>query len=353
VRAGLGWRKCKVGAVLNVAADHLGMGGIDDLDELAEVKRVVVEVAHEWCVLNADDERVARMAEHSKARPIYVTLQRENDLVRRHIRDKGRAVALEEGLNGRMIVLYEGEEQIPLLWARQIPATIEGHAIHNIQNAMFATAIAHAMGISLENVRQGLRTFTTDFYQTPGRMNFYNEHPFRVLLDYAHNAHGMDAMAQTVRGLNVTGRRIGVLAAPGDRRDEDILDLARAAAPAFDFIILREDDRLRGRQPGETGALVRQGLVAAGFPAERISAEIYGEEEAVQRALETAQPGDLLVIFGDKLGRDWEQIVSFGRAPDAAAEHVPLAPIFSGEEPPLVSPVLEASAARRAGEHED
>ncbi|HEY7214414.1 MAG TPA: cyanophycin synthetase [Thermoanaerobaculia bacterium] len=353
VRAGLGWRKCKVGAVLNVASDHLGMGGIDDLDELAEVKRVVVEVASEWCVLNADDERVSRMAAHSPAKPVYVTLQRENDLVRRHIRDKGRAVALEEGLNGRMIVVYEGEEHIPLLWARQIPATVDGHAIHNIQNAMFATAVAHAMGISLENIRQGLRTFTTDFFQTPGRMNFYNEHPFRVLLDYAHNAHGMDAMAQTVRGLNVTGRRIGVLAAPGDRRDEDILDLARAAAPAFDFIILREDDNRRGRKRGETGALVRQGLLAAGFPAERISAEIYGESEAVQRALETAQPGDLLVIFGDKLGRDWEQIVSFGRAPEAAAERPPLGPIFSSEEPPLASPVLEAPAARRAGEHED
>ena len=90
-----------------------------------------------------------------------------------------------------MIALYEGEEQIPLLWARQIPATLEGHALHNVQNAMFATAIAHAMGISLENIRQGLRTFTTDFFQTPGRMNFYDEHPFRVLLDYAHNAHGM------------------------------------------------------------------------------------------------------------------------------------------------------------------
>jgi cyanophycin synthetase len=355
VRAGLGWRKCKVGAVLNVASDHLGMGGIDDLDELAEVKRVVVEVAQEWCVLNADDERVARMAAHSPAKPIYVTLKRENELVRRHIRDKGRAVALEEGLNGRMLVLYEGEEQIPLLWARQIPATVEGHAIHNIQNAMFATAIAHAMGISLENIRQGLRTFTTDFFQTPGRMNFYNEHPFRVLLDYAHNAHGMEAMAQTVRGLTVTGRRIGVLAAPGDRRDEDIFDLARAAAPAFDFIILREDDRLRGRKRGETGALVRQGLLAAGFPAERISPEVYRETEAVRRSLETAQPGDLLVIFGDKLGRDWDQIVSFGRAPEAAAERVPLGPVFSLEEPPLASPVpiLEAPVARRAGEHED
>src|SRR4029078_6881192 len=129
-----------------------------------------------------------------------------------------------------MIVLYEGEEHIPLLWARQIPATVEGHAIHNIQNAMFATAIAHAMGISLENIRQGLRTFTTDFFQTPGRMNFYNEHPFRVHPAYAHNAHGVAAMARTIRGLTVNGRRIGVIAAAGDRRDEDILELARAAA---------------------------------------------------------------------------------------------------------------------------
>ncbi|HEV8581403.1 MAG TPA: cyanophycin synthetase [Thermoanaerobaculia bacterium] len=354
VRAGLGWRKCKVGAVLNVAADHLGMGGINDLDELAEVKQVVAEVAQEWCVLNADDERVARMAEHSPGKPIYVTMRRENELVRRHIRDKGRAVALEEGLNGKMIVLYEGEEQIPLLWARQIPATVDGHALHNIQNAMFATAIAHAMGISLENIRQGLRTFTTDFFQTPGRMNFYNEHPFRVLLDYAHNAHGMEAMARTIRELTVTGRRIGVLAAPGDRRDEDILDLARAAAPAFDFIVLREDDRLRGRKRGETAALLRQGLLAAGFPPDRISPEVYREAEAVQRSLETAQLGDLLVIFGDKLDRDWEQIVSFGRSAEARVASAPLAPLFTVDELPLANPVAALEApGRRAGEHED
>ncbi len=356
VRAGLGWRKCKVGAVLNVASDHLGMGGVKDLDELAEIKRVVVEVAQEWCVLNADDERVASMAEHSPGKPIYVTMRRENDLVRRHIREKGgRAVALEEGLNGRLIVLYEGEEQIPLLWARQIPATVEGHAIHNIQNAMFATAIAHAMGVSLENIRQGLRTFTTDFFQTPGRMNFYNEHPFRVLLDYAHNAHGMTAMAQTVRGLTVNGRRIGVLAAPGDRRDEDILELARAAAPAFDFLILREDDNLRGRRRGDTGALVRQGLIAAGFPEDRISPEVYTEEEAVRRSLEAAQPGDLLVIFGDDLDRVWHQIVSFGRAPGAPESPAHATPIFAGHEPPLASAIFasESPADRGVGEHED
>jgi cyanophycin synthetase len=357
VRSGLGWRKCKVGAVLNIASDHLGMGGIDDLEALAEVKRVVVEVAQEFCVLNADDPRVTPMAEHSPAQPVYVTMRRDNALVRQHIRNKGKAVALEEGLNGRMIVLYEGEEQIPLLWARQIPATIEGHALHNIQNAMFAAAISHSMGISLENIRQGLRTFTTDFFQTPGRMNFYNEHPFRVLLDYAHNPHGMEAMARTVRELTVNGRRIGVVSAPGDRRDEDIRDIARVAAPAFDLIFLREDDNLRGRNPGEVGDLLRQGLLDAGFPADRIAPEIFTEEESVQRALETARPGDLLVIFGDKLDRSWNQIVSFGRPAEAPAGSVPVAPAFSEETEPIANPVAYTPDAPwpngRAGEHDD
>jgi cyanophycin synthetase len=317
VRSGLGWRKCNVGAVLNVAADHLGLGGINSLEELAQVKQIIAEVAQDYCVLNADDERVAKMAEVSPAEPIYVTMDPKSELVRNHVRNKGKAVALEEGLNGRMLVLYQGERQIPLLWARQIPATIEGRALHNIQNAMFAAAVAHGMGVGVENIRQGLRTFSNDFFQAPGRLNFYNEHPFRVLLDYAHNAHGMEAVARTVRELAVHGRRIGVIAAPGDRRDEDILALARAAAPAFDLVLLREDDDLRDRRPGEVAELLRQGLIDSGLPAERIVPGFFGEEEAVRQALETACAGDLLVIFGDKLARIWEQIVSFKPKPSA------------------------------------
>ena len=360
VRAGLGWRRCGVGAVLNVASDHLGMGGVNDLDELAQIKRVVVEVAQNFCVLNADDPRVAPMREHSRAQPVYVTLDRDNELVRQHIRNRGRAIALEDGLNGRVIVLYEGEDAIPLLLARQIPATVEGHALHNIQNAMFAAAISQAMGVSLDNIRQGLRTFTTDFFQTPGRMNFYNEHPFRVLLDYAHNAHGMRAMAQMVRELSVHGRRIGVLSAPGDRRDEDILDLARAAAPAFDLILLREDDNLRGRRPGVVGEMLREGLVESGFPAERIAAGVYDEEAAVQRALEEARLGDLLVIFGDKLDRVWNQIVSFGRPADGTSARperpAMAAPLFATEdELPaiLAGRTVDLAPGWRVGEQDD
>src|SRR6185369_11987836 len=338
VRSGLGWRKCRVGAVLNVASDHLGMGGIHGLDDLAEVKRVVVEVAQDFCVLNADDDRV-----------------------RQHIQNRGRAMVLEEGMNGRMIVLYVGEEHIPLLWARQIPATFEGHALHNVQNAMFAAAITLAMGISLDNIRNGLRTFTADFFQTPGRLNFYYQHPFRVLLDYAHNPHGMTAMARMIRELNVLGRRIGVVSAPGDRRNHDIRELAFAAAPAFDLIILREDDNRRGRDTGEIGELLRKGLIEAGFPAERIAPEVYNEEAAVQHALGTAQPGDLVVIFGDNLERSWRQIVNFGRDTEVQ-DSVPVKSLFGRDSDlppaPLSTPTARPpepprSSGRGLGEHDD
>ena len=320
VRSGLGWRRCNVGAVLNVAADHLGLGGIDSIEALAEVKRIVVEVAQDFCVLNADDERVVSMAEHSPAKPIYVTMDCGNRLVRRHVAQRGWAVSLEEGLDGPRIILYKGEDQIPLLSVRQIPSTLEGKAVHNVQNAMFAAAVAIGLDVDVEDIRQGLRTFTSDFFQAPGRLNFYYEHPFKVLLDYAHNAHSMEAVARTVRELAVPGRRIGVIAAPGDRRDEDIRAVAAAAAPAFDLVLVKEDDDLRERRPGEVGELLRQGLIQAGLPAERIVPGTYMEEEGVLKAMRMARAGDLVTIFGDKLTRVWDLIVSFKPEPGSPAE---------------------------------
>lgn len=320
VRSGLGWRKCHVGAVLNVAADHLGLGGIESVDDLAEVKRIVVEVAQNYCVLNADDERVVKMAEHSPAKPIYVTMDCGNELVRKHVAQGGWAVAREEGLDGPRLVLYQGEDQIPLLSARQIPSTLEGKAVHNIQNAMFAVAVAAGLGVDVEDIRQGLRTFRMDFFQAPGRLNFYYEHPFRVLLDYAHNAHSMEAVARTVRELAVHGRRIGVIAGPGDRRDEDLRALAAAAAPAFDLFLIKEDDDLRGRQPGEMTEILRKGLLEAGCPAERIVPGVYKEVEGVLKALRMARAGDLVAIFGDKLNRVWDLITSFKPEPETSVE---------------------------------
>ena len=166
VRAGLGYRFCDVGAVLNVTSDHLGLGGVDTVEELAEVKRLVVEVAKDTAVLSADNEHTLKMAAFTEARHIcYVTRRPEHPLVREHIRLGKRAVVLEQGLNGDQIVIYDNGNQLPLIWTHLIPATVEGKALHNVENAMFTAAMAYALGLSLDQIRTGLRTFDNTFFQ--------------------------------------------------------------------------------------------------------------------------------------------------------------------------------------------
>lgn len=332
LRAGLGVPEVNVGAVLNVQSDHLGLKGIHTVEQLAEVKRIVVEVARECAVLNADDPNVLKMSGYTAAKVLcYVTMNSSHPLVREHVRAGGRACALEGGVNGQMITLYDKGSHIPLLWTHLIPATLEGRARHNVQNAMFASAVAYSLGIKLEAIRQGLRTFDSTFFQVPGRMNVFDEHPFKVLFDYGHNAPAVAAMADLAQRLDVSGRRIVVLAGPGDRRDEDLAAIARAAAGRFDHYICRRDDNLRGRDGDEVPRILAGALYAAGIPKEAVSV-IPDEQQATQAALEMARAGDLLLIFADALVRSWKQIIHFhpeGAAPAAAA---PPAPVLAGEK---------------------
>jgi cyanophycin synthetase len=344
LRAGMGVNEVNVGAVLNVQPDHLGLKGIDTLEQLAEVKRVVIEVATDCAVLNADDALVLKMSGYTEAKHIcYVTLNPQHTLVREHIRAGGRACALEGGVNGQMITLYDKNGHIPLLWTHLIPATLEGRATHNVQNAMFAAAIAFSLGIKLDAIRQGLRTFDSTFFQAPGRMNVFSEHPFKVLFDYGHNAPAVAAMADLAQRLDVTGRRIVVLAGPGDRRDEDLVAIARAVAGRFDHYICRRDDSLRERKPDEVPRIQAAALRAAGVREEAISI-IPDEQEAISAALHMGQPGDLLLIFADALVRSWKQITKFKPAGAAAASAAP--------PPPLPSFVTDAAphGAQRLGE---
>lgn len=311
LRAGMGYRSCDVGAVLNIAADHLGLGGIHTVAELAELKRIVVEVARDCAVLNADDELCLRMADYTEAKRIgYVTMNPKHDLVRKHIRAGGLAAVLEEGINGDMITIYDHGTHMPLLWTHLIPATMEGKAGHNVQNAMFAALVAYAMEVKVENIRQGLRTFDTTYFQAPGRLNVFDELPFRVILDYGHNPAAVQAMTNLVLKLDVDGRRTVVLSAPGDRRDEDIRAIARIAAPGFSRFVLRADDNPRGRTSDEVPNLLRDELLTCGVPKESI-AVVADEQQAIERALSICEHGDLLLIFGDEIARCWKQIIRF------------------------------------------
>ncbi|MDP7038736.1 MAG: cyanophycin synthetase [Myxococcota bacterium] len=312
VRSGLGFRTCNVGAVLNVASDHLGLRGIDTLEDLAAVKRIVPEVARDCAVLNADDMHCLKMADHTKAKRIaYFTMNPRNDLVRQHIQAGGLAAVLEEGINGHMITLYDDGAHMPLLWTHLIPATMEGKALHNVANAMAAAVMAYAMDVKMENIRQGLRTFDTSYFQVPGRLNIFNELPFKVILDYGHNASAIKCMVDLVERLDAEGKKICVLAAPGDRRNEDILEIAKVAAQGnFDKIIVRRDDNPRGRDEAEVPQLLHKGLKEAGYPESQIEL-IVDEQEAVNRALQLGEHGDLILIFGDKISRCWKQITKF------------------------------------------
>lgn len=324
LRSGLGYRRSNVSACINVAADHLGLKGVETVEDLAEIKRVVVEVAEDAAVLNADDPLCLQMADYCKAEKLcYVTMNRNHPLVREHIKAGGTALVLEHGINGNMITLYDDQgHNIPLLWAHLIPATLEGRALHNVQNAMFAAAVAYHMDVDLENIRHGLRTFDSTFFQSPGRLNVYDELPFKVIMDYAHNPAAVKMVCDLVDRFEVSGQKMVVLTMPGDRRDEDITEAATIAAGHFDHYICRRDDSLRGRTEREVPELLRQALLAEGVDDSCI--EIIEDEEAANNAvLIKARAGDLLLILADHVARTWKQIIYFEPGEEVAADAQP------------------------------
>jgi cyanophycin synthetase len=317
VREGLGFDRCDVGAVLNVQADHLGLGGIHTLQDLAKIKSLPVEVVHRGgtSVLNADDPLCVDMRDRAGGRIAFFSMRDGRDgpdHLREHIETGGLAVVLQKGARGDMLTIYDDEQYIPLLWSHLIPATLEGKALANVANALAATAMTYALGIPVETIRQGLRTFTTSFFQTPGRLNFWDKLPFRVLMDYGHNPAALEQMIDLVHKLRPKHQRVvGVIGGAGDRRDEDLRQLGAHCAAMFDELIIKQDDRLRGRPSGEAARLLQEGALGAGMAASAITT-VLPELEAVRYALDRGQPGDLLVIFADQVTPVWKTIIYYG-----------------------------------------
>jgi cyanophycin synthetase len=316
LREGLGYGQNDVAVVLNVSADHLGLRGIDTIEQLAQVKQVVVEAVPRtgWAVLNADDPLVLEMRRACSGSVILFTMQERNELVDRWVRRGRKAVVLEKGPLGEMIVIKEGRRTMPVAWVHTLPATFEGRARMNVQNAMAAAAAAHSAGAHLHDIRQGLRSFTTSFYQAPGRLNLIDVDGVKVLIDYAHNPHGLRNLGDFVERMTTehppgprpreawtANLRLAVIATAGDRRDEDMRELGRVAARYFDDIVIREDRNTRGRRRGETSARILEGVEDARRAGARAgNAEVVPDEiEATKRALDRSRPGDLVVLCVD------------------------------------------------------
>ena len=326
LREGLGYGRNDVGVVLNVTGDHLGLHGIDTMKQLAAVKQVVVEAVPRdgIAVLNADDELVFAMRRHCSGQVMLFTMEKGSDLIERWTRRGGKAAVLEDGPFGEMLVIRDGRRKDAIGYVHQFPATFEGRARMNVQNALAAAGAAYAAGAHLHDIRQGLRTFSPSFFEAPGRLNLMDLGGVKILVDYAHNPAGLASVGDFVERMTsgtpdmtppgaaswAAHLRVAVVASAGDRRDDDMRELGRVAARYFDEIIVREDVRTRGRARGETAALIVEGVEEARTGGARVGhVEIVTDElEAARRAMDRARPGDLVVLCVDDASQVWDEI---------------------------------------------
>jgi cyanophycin synthetase len=310
MRRGLGFDECEVGVLLNIASDHLGERDIHTLDELARCKTVVIDAVRKGgtAVLNADDARVFEGQRWARGQLIFFTLDPDSEAVAAHVREQGVAFTVHD----ERIVMRQGQVEADIIAVADAPISFGGHARFNVANALAAAAAAHALGLTLADIRMGLQTFHPTLGQNRGRTNLIEADGVRVLIDYAHNVPALEALQGLVDSLPAN-RRIFVASSPGNRRDEDIRALGAQLARMGDSLFVC-DVFTRGRAPGEAAGLMKQGALAeGGCPVEILLAE----QDAVARALDEAREGDLLVLLVEYIDAAIDQIRgrSFRAAP--------------------------------------
>ena len=321
LREGLAFDRCDVGAVLNVQADHLGLKGIDTLEDLAAVKSVVSESVGRRgiSVLNADDLLVRRMARHAGGRVCWFSmggLEEAWRFLRTHISEGGLAVLYEAGTGE--IVLHQEGRATPVCRAADIPATLGGHAAFNVANALAAIAMTHAVGVAPARAGAALASFASTYEQNPGRLNLHEAHGVRILMDYAHNPDGLRALGDLVRAITPKGgRSIAMLSVPGDRRDAEIVDMGRIGAEYFDQLVFRETPDNRGRPTGEVIRMMTSGAADQGTGPDRVQG-VVREEDAVAHCLAMARPNDLVVLTPTRIDSVWAQVLAYAPATTAA-----------------------------------
>ena len=306
IRAGLGFDRCDIGVVMNVTVDHLGLKDIETIEDMARVKAVVPRSVGQngHAVLNADDELVFAMRKDTPGRVALFSMEEENPHIVEHTEDGGIACVFENGY----VTLLKGKWKVRIEKVINIPLTYGGRAAFMIQNVLAATLAAYLQGISIEDIRVGLTTFVPSVAQTPGRLNLIEMGSFTVLIDFAHNPAGMEALQRFISKFP-NKIKTGVIGGTGDRRDDDLLLYGRIAAQMFTNIIVREDDDLRGRAPGDSKRLVIEGIksVSPDIPVREFS----NAPEAINYALNHARKGELVVVLADNVSRSVELVSKF------------------------------------------
>lgn len=294
LRAGLGFHNCDMAVVTNIAPDHLGLQGIDTLEQLARAKAVVAKSVFPegYAILNADDDLVYKMREELDCKIALFSMDENNPRIKEHAANNGISAVYENGF----FTILKGNWKIRLDKVSNAPITFGGKAEFNIQNALAAILAAYLSDFKIEDIKIALETFVPSPVQTPGRMNIFNFKNFTVMADYAHNAHGMRAIGKFVSKVEAT-KKVGVIAGVGDRRDQDTIELAEEAAKVFDEIIIRQDKHLRGRTEEEIIGLLKRGI--QNVDANKKITVMKKESEAIDYAIRNAEKGSFIVIIND------------------------------------------------------
>ena len=295
LREGLAFRYCDVGIVTNVSEDHLGLRGVETLEDLQRLKQTIPEVVlpQGTCVLNADDPKCVDMAPHTYGEVVYFSLSNTNPIVQKALEDGTKVWYMEDG----WILHSEAGHTERFLPVSHIPLTINGAARHNIANVLAALAAAYSLGRPFSELRSNVITFLPSESQNPGRFNVVNVQGRTVVVDYAHNPAGLKALFETV-DLLADGRLITVGSAAGDRQDQAIQEMGRIIGSHADIFVIKEEDNLRGRPPGETIALLSEGVEQSNNGT--VVYVHYKELEAMAKGWELSKPGDTLVLLYDQ-----------------------------------------------------
>lgn len=291
LRAGLGFDRCDVAVVTNIAADHLGMKGIHTLDQLAHVKSVVPEsvLPRGYAILNADDDRVYAMRKNVQCTPVLFSMKEDSDRIIRHRKTGGICVVFTDN----KVTIWDGAKTIVIDKIENIPLSFGGRALFMVENILAAVAVAHTQKISPSAIRRALKSFQPSPELTPGRMNLFQFENYDVLVDYCHNPAGLVAIKDFIDN-SFYNYQTGIICGLGDRRDEDSLELGRLSGELFSKIIIREDSDLRGKAAGETSAIVKRGVENSRLNPPVVC--IPNEKEALHFAMKNALPGTLVML---------------------------------------------------------
>lgn len=294
LRAGLGFKKCDIGIVTNVAADHLGLKGIHTIEQLAKVKGVIPETVlpDGYAILNADDDLVYDMRRGIEGNLALFSMDENNPRIQALQRIGGITAVYENGY----VTLCKGAWKMRIMKAESIPLTYGGKATFMIQNVLPAIIAANIQGISIEDTKAALETFIPSATQTPGRLNLFKFNNFNILLDYAHNPAGMRALQKFTDNLDATVK-VGIIAGIGDRREEDNNEIGSIAAEMFDEIIIRQDKNLRGKSEDSLIKMLDDGIKK--HNPKKKTTIIPSESDAINHAVSNAKKGSLIILCSD------------------------------------------------------